>query len=131
MAATLGNGNITFGDGTVQSNASIHSSIINGSTYLANTTYTQSVNTTRPILLHIQYVGNQGGNAAISVSFQWGLGSLTNTHTAINGVGVNYVVEPTPAIVTLLEPNGSNTIYWRVNTTNLSLMSLRVSLMQI
>lgn len=118
MSTAMGSG-ITFPDGSIQTTA-MSSYYIYNSTIAANTTYSATSSSTgRIVALYINCSAVQGGNTYINLNFQWGLGSLANTYTPVNS-GVNYFVWPCPSFMVYLTPSGSQTIYFRVNTTNLS-----------
>jgi hypothetical protein len=111
-------GNVLTSNGTTwTSAASAVPSIITQQTYAIDTTHSISVGGTRPIALTLSFSSNQSQNANISVGFQWGLGSLTQTYTFFGPAQVDFQVSPSGTITVYLIPSGTTTLQFRVNTT--------------
>jgi hypothetical protein len=107
-------------------------SVITQQSYSTNTTHSISVSgTNRPIQLIMHYSGIQGGQTNISSSFQWGLGSLTQSFTSYPETTVNFVVDPGTSISVYLTPTTSTTLQFRVNTLNLGNQTFWVSAIQL
>lgn len=107
-------------------------SVITQQSYATNTTHSISVSgTNRPIQLMLHYSGIQGGNTTISVEFQWGLGSLSQSFTTYPSTVVNFVVDPSNSISAFLTPSSSTTLQFRVNTQNLGNETFWVSAIQL
>ena len=107
-------------------------SVITQQSYATNTTHSISVSgTNRPIQLMLHYSGIQGGNTTISVEFQWGLGSLSQSFTTYPSAGVNFVVDPSNSLSAFLTPSSSTTLQFRVNTQNLGNETFWVSAIQL
>ena len=112
---------------------SLKPTVLADTTYALDTEHTVSITprSGRPIQITMNYAGVQGGNATITLRFQWGLGSLTNSWYAINGIGVDYVVYPCPSLTTYLTPTTETSIKFKVTSTNLGSETLHVSIIQL
>lgn len=112
---------------------SLKPTVLADTTYALDTEHTVSITprSGRPIQITMNYAGIQGGNTSITLRFQWGLGSLTNSWYAINGIGVDYVVYPCPSLTTYLTPTTETSIKFKVTSTNLSSEQLHVSIIQL
>lgn len=107
-------------------------SVITQQSYSTNTTH--SINVTgsnRPIQLMMHYSSICGANTTISVEFQWGLGSLSNTFVTYPSAVVNFVVDPTNSLSAFLTPTSNTTLQFRVNSVNLSNETFWVTAIQL
>jgi hypothetical protein len=126
-------GNVLTSNGTTWTSTSPSTpTVITQQARGTNTTHSINVSgTNRPIMLSMHYSGIQGGNTNISVNFQWGLGSLSNTFNCYPNVGVNFVVDPGNSITVYLTPTSATTLQFRVNTVNLGNETFWVSAIQL
>jgi hypothetical protein len=125
-------GNVLASNGTTWVSTAQTPLVITQQAYSPNTTYSISVNATnRPIMLCLHYSGVCGARTTIGVSFQWGLGSLTDTFNAYPATGVDFVVDPAPSMSAFLIPTSNTTLQFRVNTFNIGNQTFWVSAIQL
>jgi hypothetical protein len=126
-------GNVLKSDGTNWTSAANASpTVLYDQAISADTTYS-SVSLTasnRPVQISINMGAIQGGATTISITFEWGIGSLTNSYQPVNS-NVNYVVYPCPSLTTFVTPTTSSTLYFRISTSNLTVTGARVSVIQL
>jgi hypothetical protein len=125
-------GNVLKSDGTNWiSAANAAPSILYNQQISENTTYTVSLTASnRPVQIFMGLGAIQGGNTYISITFEWGIGSLTNSYQPVSA-GVNYVVYPCPSLTTFVTPSSASTLYFRISTTNLSVQGAFASIIQL
>jgi hypothetical protein len=119
MVAPGTSGNVLTSNGTTwTSTAAAAPTVITQQGYAMDTTHSISVSgTNRPILLTLSFSSLNNALATISGTFQWGLGSLTETYTFFSNVSVNFQVAPSGTITVYLTPTTATTLQFRADTT--------------
>jgi hypothetical protein len=125
-------GNVLTSNGTTWTSASNATpSVLYNQAISADTTYTVSLTASnRPVQIFMNTGGIQGGSATVSVTFEWGIGSLTNSYTPVNSF-VNFVVYPCPSVTTFVTPSSASTLYFRISTSNLTITGAFASIIQL
>ena len=143
----LGNGSSALSGNLVAPGTSGNVLTSNGSTWVStanaapgvlynqsisnNQTYSVSLTgSNRPVQLFLSTGTVQGGNTFIQISFEWGIGSLNQSFTPVAN-GVNFVVQPCPALTAFVTPSSSSTLFFRISTTNLSGIGSWASIIQL
>jgi hypothetical protein len=125
-------GNVLTSNGTTWTSASNAApSILYNQAISADTTYTVSLTASnRPVQIALNIGAIQGGAASIAITFEWGIGSLTNSYNPVNSF-VNYVVYPCPSLTTFVTPSSASTLYFRISTSGLSVSGAFASVIQL
>jgi hypothetical protein len=112
-------GNVLTSNGSTWTSAAGASpTVITQQSYAMDTTHSISVSgTNRPILLTLSFSSLNNALATISGTFEWGLGSLTQSYTFFPNVTVNFQVAPSGTITVYLTPTTATTLQFRANTT--------------
>jgi hypothetical protein len=125
-------GNVLTSNGTTwTSAANAAPGVLYNQTINANQTYSVSLTgSNRPVQLFLSTGTVQGGNTYIQVTFEWGIGSLNQSYTPVAN-GVNFVVEPCPSVTAFVTPSSASTFFFRISTTNLSVIGSWASIIQL
>jgi hypothetical protein len=125
-------GNVLTSNGTTWTSvANAAPGVLYNQTINNNQTYSVSLTgSNRPVQLFLSTGTVQGGNTFIQVIFEWGIGSLNQSYTPVSN-GVNFVVQPCPAVTAFVTPSSSSTLFFRISTTNLSGIGSWASIIQL
>jgi hypothetical protein len=125
-------GNVLRSNGTTWvSAAAAAPTVLYNQSINANQTYSVSLTgSNRPVQIFLSTGANQGGNTFIQITFEWGIGSLNQSYTPVAN-GVNFVVQPCPALTAFVTPSSASTLFFRISTTNLSVIASWASIVQL
>jgi hypothetical protein len=125
-------GNVLTSNGTTWTSAANASpGVLYNQAIGNNQTYSVSLTgSNRPVQLFLSTGTVQGGNTYIQVTFEWGIGALNQSYTPVAN-GVNFVVQPCPALTAFVTPSASSTLFFRISTTNLSGIGSWASIIQL
>jgi hypothetical protein len=125
-------GNVLTSNGTTwTSAANAAPGVLYNQTINNNQTYSVSLTgSNRPVQLFLSTGTVQGGNTFIQITFEWGIGALNQSYTPVSN-GVNFVVQPCPALTAFVTPSSSSTLFFRISTTNLSGIGSWASIIQL